>query len=270
MAQVTPHQTIADLGTNMGHAIGRHLETAFRALAQGPHAVHTPGYFRLTTGEQHPFGNIAILSDSRDLESARAAVAPLAAAAFPSAVLLPDLDTNGDLDALLGAAGFVAQEAMPAMGVENAALPVTTLPAGYTFDRVLGAPASEEWTRQLAAGYGLPFGVARYFSPMATPADPAPDAPLQYFAVRKHGAIVSTSTLYLMDGLAGIYCVSTVEEERGKGLGAHITAEPLRLAARMGYGVGILQASESGYSTYKRLGFRDFGHVPLYVRLVTR
>lgn len=268
MDQVAPHQTIAALGTAMGRAIGRHLDITFRTLAQGPRAVHTPGYFRLLTGEAHPFGNIAILADSSDLEAARAAVAPLAAGPVPSAVILPGMKTNAGLDELLKTAGFLEQGAMPAMAVETGALAATSLPVGYEFERVLGASAGEEWTRQLASGYGLPFGVARYFSPMTAPDDPSPEAPLQFFAIRKRGAIVSTSMFYLADGLAGIYCVSTVPEERGQGLAAHVTAEPLRrAAARLGYGVGVLQSSDPGYSTYRRLGFDDFGLVPLYVRV---
>ena len=270
MNRATPFQTVAELEVGIGRAIGRHLETTFRALAHGPAADHAEGYFRLLTGEPHPFGNIAILADSHDMEAATTAVAPLQAGAFPSAVILSGMDTSADLDELLAAAGFVGHEGMPVMGIDTMALTLTSLPDGYTFERVLDAPAGEEWTHQLAEGYGLPFGVARYFSPMVAPVDASPEAPLQFFAIRKQGRITATSMLYLADGLAGIYCVSTIKAERGKGLGAHVTAEPLRYAARLGYGVGVLQSSDEGYSTYRRLGFGDFGRLPLYVRIPPR
>jgi hypothetical protein len=98
-------------------------------------------------------------------------------------------------------------------------------------------------------------------------ADTSPDARMQFFAIRRSGAIVCTSACYLEEGLAGIYCVSTLPTERRNGLAAHATAEPLRLAAQLGYRVGILQSSESGHTLYKSLGFADFGGVPFYIRI---
>ncbi len=78
---------------------------------------------------------------------------------------------------------------------------------------------------------------------------------------------VANSMIYLNDGLAGVFCVATVPEERGKGPGAHATAEPLRLAQRLGYGVGVLQSTEIVDSVYRRIGFADVGGVPFYVRI---
>jgi ribosomal protein S18 acetylase RimI-like enzyme len=71
----------------------------------------------------------------------------------------------------------------------------------------------------------------------------------------------------LADGLAGIYCVATLPAERGKGLGAHVTAEALRRAHAMGYRVGILQSSAAGHTIYLRLGFEDKLSVPMFIRM---
>jgi hypothetical protein len=90
---------------------------------------------------------------------------------------------------------------------------------------------------------------------------------MQFFAIRRNGSIVSTSACHLSDGLARSYCVSTITEERGKGLGEHATAEPLRLAAKLGCGVGVLQSSAAGYPVCRNLGFADFGGVPICVRM---
>ena len=79
--------------------------------------------------------------------------------------------------------------------------------------------------------------------------------------------MVAVSMLYLAGGLAGIYCITTLAEERGKGLGAHVTAETLRVAQRLGYGVGVLQSSAAGHSVYEGLGFRDVGSVPMFIRI---
>jgi GNAT superfamily N-acetyltransferase len=105
------------------------------------------------------------------------------------------------------------------------------------------------------------------FSPEAVGADMAPDAQVHFYAIRRNGQFVATSLLFLADGLAGIYCVATLPEERGKGLGAHATAEALRVARRLGYRVGVLQSSTEGHPVYIRLGFEDFGGVPMFVRM---
>lgn len=71
------------------------------------------------------------------------------------------------------------------------------------------------------------------------------------------GKPVTASTMFLAEGVAGIYAVATRAEFRGKGLGALITLTPLLEAREKGYRAGILQASDMGYPVYKRLGFQD-------------
>jgi len=263
----SPVSAVSVMGTTVGRAIGRHLDTIFRRLVRGSAATHTPAFIRLVTGEAHPFGNFVILSNATDLTAARGAIEPLLSCPAPSAVLLPSMEADPQIDALLTTSGFVSHGALPAMAVDIAALQAPTLPDGYEFVRVADGVDGAEWERRFAEGYELPPGVARYFSPSAVGADLSPDASTQFFAARKSGAIVSTSLCCLDDGLAGIYCVSTVPQERRKGLGAYATAEALRCAARLGYGVGILQSSEAGYSVYRRMGFADFGGVPIYIRI---
>jgi hypothetical protein len=184
----------------------------------------------------------------------------------PSAVLFPGMEVPPDIAGYLVDRGYVVRGALPAMGVDIGRLKATSLPEGYEFGRVGSGADGEEWVRQFAAGYELPLGVAQYFSPVAAGADTADDSPMQFFAIRRNGVIVCTSVCLLKDGLAGIYCVSTVPVERRKGLGEHATAEPLRLSAARGYGVGVLQSSDAGYPVYRKLGFADFGGVPIFIR----
>lgn len=267
MSATSGYPSVAAVGSGLGPAIGRHLDMGFRAMAKGDKVVHDASFLRLLSGEPHPLGNFAVLSTPVDLASARTAVEPLATAPVPSAVLFPGLEAPADVAVYLAERGYVDAGAMPAMAVDIARLRPTALPDGYELARIGSGPESGEWVRQFAVGYELPPGVARYFSPESVGADTGADSPMQFFAVRRNGAIVCTSVCCLQDGLAGIYCVSTIPEERGRGLGAHATAEPLRMAAKLGYGVGVLQSSEAGYSVYRRLGFADFGGVPMFVRM---
>lgn len=267
MSVKSPYSALSAIGPAVGRAIGRHLEVAFRAIARGTNVANEAAFLRVLSGEPHPLGNFAVLSEPADLAAALAAVEPLVAAAVPSAVLFPGMEAPADVAAYLAGRGYVSHGGLPAMAVDIARLKATALPAGYEFVRVGGGADGEEWVRQFAAGYELPIGVARYFSPVAVGADTAADSPVQFFAIRKNGVTVSTSACCLKDGLAGIYCVSTVPEERRRGLGEHATAEPLRLAAKLGYGVGVLQSSEAGYPVYTKLGFGDFGGVPIFIRM---
>ena len=103
-------------------------------------------------------------------------------------------------------------------------------------------------------------------SPEVLEVDMAADARTQFFGIRRSGRLVAVSMLHLADGLAGIYCVATLPDERGRGLGAHVTAQALRAAHQVGYRVGILQSSAAGHSVYLGLGFKDFGAVSMFVR----
>jgi len=76
---------------------------------------------------------------------------------------------------------------------------------------------------------------------------------------------VGTSQLFTSAGVAGIYNVSCVPEARGMGVGTAVTLMPLLEARKLGYRVGILQASQMGYKVYRRLGFQDFGKLSVFL-----
>ena len=260
----TPVETSIESNRSaIGQRAAAHIGLLLREHVRNDTVVNGPDYYRLITGEPHPLGNLVTFPDREAEAHFPEAIAPLIKATFPSAVLFPQGVSASTQQAVL-AAGYVDAGAMPAMAVDIVRLQVTTLPEGYDFVRVLDGDA---WEKTLATGYGLPLKVAQLFAPSLIKPDPADDAELQFLAIQRAGRIVATSLLYLADGLAGVYCVATVPEERGKGLGAHVTAEALRIAGRLGYHVGILQSSQAGHNVYVRLGFQDVGTVPLYVRV---
>jgi hypothetical protein len=260
--------SVTGAGTALGRAVGRHFESTFRCLVGQKGVVSEPRFFRMLSGEAHPLGNLAVFPEPVELSTVRTALEPMTGLGVPSAVIFSGTNPPGpDVATCLSERGYVNQGAIPAMAVDIARLKSTSLPHGYELIRVGSGPESDEWVDLLAAGYGMPVGLARYFSPATFGADSTrADAPLQFFAIRHAGAMVATSMCYLQDGLAGIYSVSTIPSERRKGLGEHATAEPLRFAARLGYRVGILQSSEAGYGVYKKLGFSDVGGLPIFIR----
>jgi GNAT superfamily N-acetyltransferase len=260
--------TIAQPGalqsSDIGARAARHLDLVFRSLADASGVERKAQYMRLLTGEPHPMGNLAILSVPDDPDVTAAAVRPLLERNLPAAAIFIN-GVSAPVAAALAAEGFHT-DSMPAMAVAIDRLTATQLPPGYAFEPV-GAADSKGWTEALADGYEIPLDLARIFSPEVLQVESTPAAATQWFAIVRDGRAVATTLLYLADGLAGIYCVATLPAERGKGLGAHVTAEALRRAHALGYRVGILQSSAAGHSIYLRLGFEDKLAVPMFVRM---
>lgn len=260
------HPTIASIEEGPHRLISRHIDRAFRAILRGEGVTTTGRVITLVTGEAHPFGNFACVTDPADLESIDEAVRSLNGCGGPSAVLCAG-DAPAACAAHLAAAGYTIPSPMPCMAVEIERLRETPLAPGFEFIRVCNAAHGEAWAEAFGAGYELPPRTGAAWGPNRAGVNYAADTPLEYFGIVKDGRIVCTSVVYYHDGVAGIYGVSTLPAERRKGLGAFATAEPLRRALGRGYRVGILQASQAGRPVYQRIGFQEFGGVPLFVRM---
>ena len=78
------------------------------------------------------------------------------------------------------------------------------------------------------------------------------------------GMPVTSLMLYLSSGVAGLHAVSTLKEYRGRGFGLTISMMALLDAYKMGYKVGVLQASALGERVYSKLGFRKFCDIISY------
>jgi GNAT superfamily N-acetyltransferase len=75
---------------------------------------------------------------------------------------------------------------------------------------------------------------------------------------------VASSLLLLTCGVAGLFCVATVPEARGMGIGTAISLAPMREALKMGYRVGVVHSSKMGYGVYRRIGFQDYCTIGIY------
>lgn len=91
------------------------------------------------------------------------------------------------------------------------------------------------------------------------------DNPFRTYLALLNGSPVGTSQLFTSGGVAGIYNVSCIPEARGQGVGSAVTLAPLVEARKMGYSVGVLQASSMGFNVYRKLGFEDFGKLSVFL-----
>jgi GNAT superfamily N-acetyltransferase len=170
-----------------------------------------------------------------------------------------------DLGTRLIAHGFVYAGDDIGMAADLSALPVALdSPPGLAIDRVCDEQQLAIWTRTLAAGFGEGEREAAWTGEMYRRIGLGDQLPWRHYLGRLHGVPVATASLFLGAGVAGIYFVFTVEEARRQGIGAAITYAALRDAHALGYHVGVLGASEPGYSVYQRLGFQECCRIGIY------
>ncbi|MFX0046619.1 MAG: GNAT family N-acetyltransferase [Candidatus Hermodarchaeota archaeon] len=79
------------------------------------------------------------------------------------------------------------------------------------------------------------------------------------------GNPVASSLVLYKAGVAGIHMVTTLEEARGNGIGTAITLAPLKEAKKLGYETAILHSTEMGLNMYKRMGFKEYCTIELFI-----
>ena len=172
-----------------------------------------------------------------------------------------------DLGRRLEEKGFEHTLDVPGMAMDLRALPEEKPPRGLTINRV-GTGADLERCLRIAL---TTFEIPEDFAPRLLKIERA--MPQDQKALTRHylghvdGRPVATSELYLAAGVAGLYFVGTLPAVRGRGIARAMTLAALRDARDMGYRVGTLQATPLGTPVYRRLGFRDFMTMGIYLKV---
>jgi ribosomal protein S18 acetylase RimI-like enzyme len=173
----------------------------------------------------------------------------------------PDMQPE-NLGDHLKAHGLIFSPGPPGMAIDLDALTDDSpLPSGLTIETVNDEDTLQHWVAVMFNVFEVPdptdVGVKLY-------ASLGFDAPLRHYLGYVDGKPVATSQLFLGAGVAGVYCVTTLPEARGRGVGAALTFAGLRDARAMGYRVAILQATPMGAPVYQRMGFQDTGRLSHY------
>jgi GNAT superfamily N-acetyltransferase len=176
-----------------------------------------------------------------------------------------------DLGNRLLEAGIRFEGTAPAMAMDLAALPRDEpLPPGLEIVPVRDEATLREFIGVLADEMGIPEGAAnpaaRHHAALleAIPPKLADEpVPLRYLG-RLEGRAVATSRISIGGGVAGLYAVATLPEVRGRGFGRALTLAALDAGRALGYRIGVLQASDSGFPVYRRLGFRTMFDYAVY------
>jgi hypothetical protein len=165
----------------------------------------------------------------------------------------------------LVAHGLTLQESFAIeMAVDLSALPESTVcPTGLKIIPVEDRKTLSKWIHVASMGFGIPVEFESTWYEFFD--EEVLNPPFRGYIALLNGQPVGTSQLFLSAGVAGIYNVTCIPEARGQGIGAALTLAPLLYAREVEYRIGVLQASELGYTVYRRLGFRDFGRLSVYL-----
>lgn len=132
------------------------------------------------------------------------------------------------------------------------------LPEHFRIADVRDTEMLETWQHVSAAGFGIDTQI--YYDAYARHG--FGDAAIALHAIGYlHDEPVTSATLLLAGGIAGIWDVSTPPAFRGHGYGSAITLALLQTAYERGYQQAWVWSSEMGKTVYSKLGFvaTDFG-----------
>ncbi len=164
-----------------------------------------------------------------------------------------------DLGHYLEASGLklVLEEPHMAVDLSKLSLKPPVLP-DLVIECVHDKTSFDRWYQATAAGFFATSPVrAQIYFDAYTMLGFNPEGPLLHYVGYLHGEPVTSSTLLLAEGIAGIYDVSTVPAARGQRLGTAITQATLLEARMRGYSHACLQATQQGYNVYRRLDFEE-------------
>jgi GNAT superfamily N-acetyltransferase len=171
-----------------------------------------------------------------------------------------------DLGARLESYGLAHADDLPGMAVDLQALNEDIpFPAELAIERVSDAEMLKNYIEVLRVGFEMPGFVSEGFFELCTAVGLTEESPLRNYVGRLEGEVVTTTSLALVAGVAGIYNVATLPKVRRQGLGAATTLAALLEARQLGYRIGILQSSAMGMSVYRGLGFEQYSTYSVYV-----
>jgi len=246
-------------------AIERNVESAFRLLASchpGVEIFDTPSIMRFVTDVQHPMANGVLRAQLEEEgldEGIRAIVADYKERRLPMMWFVGPNSKPANLDETLLAAGSSKLGDIPGMAADLSIITGgLTVPDGVQLVEVECPEALAEWQGVLETVFKLPASVAGMFAGIAKVHGFGESSPFRNYIAYLNGVAVATSSLFISDGVAGLYCVGTLPDARRKGIGGAITLMPMLEAKRLGCRFAILQSAPAGMGVYRQLGFRSY------------
>jgi GNAT superfamily N-acetyltransferase len=155
----------------------------------------------------------------------------------------------------------------PGMALELSLLPpALSLVGNFSIEEVQSRAALKEWIAVSSSAFsGEAVAFDSDYGRFEQCLGWGQHLPYRRFLGRLDGEAVATSAIFMGEGVAGLYSVGTLPHVRGQGIGTAISLAPLLAARAEGYNVAVLQASPSGYSVYRKIGFRECCQIKSYL-----
>jgi GNAT superfamily N-acetyltransferase len=192
-------------------------------------------------------------------ETARRVVRHFAEAGRPFSWWISPGDEPADLARRLEACGLEQAESELAMAAPIQALAAPPRVPGLRIARVDSPEGLASFARITAENWSPPDTVVEAYYRRAAPGLLSAASPQRFYLAQLDGAPVAAVELTVGAGVAGVYNLSTRASHRRRGVGAELLYAALSEAGRQGAASAVLQASASGASLYRRLGFAEFG-----------
>jgi GNAT superfamily N-acetyltransferase len=172
-------------------------------------------------------------------------------------------DSPPDLPHRLEESGFVRSRS-PGMAIDLRLLREPAAPPGFRIEPVQDEESLTDYSQLMPKAFGFDDysrkAVSRWIQGVGLHED------ISHYIGYLDDEPVASSSVFCADGVAGLYCVATTPEARGKGLGSLTSVVPLLAAREEGYNVGVLHSTMMAHGVYLRLGFKDYCDVVNYSR----
>jgi ribosomal protein S18 acetylase RimI-like enzyme len=170
-----------------------------------------------------------------------------------------------DIGDRLDARGFLFEPAHGMAADLQSADGAAAADRAIAIERVDDARTLKTWSRVLCESFGAPQPFGEAFAELAVAIGLGDESPFRHFLARYKGHPAATCSLFLGAGVAGIYDVSTLPDQRRRGLGRSVTAAAMKEARALGYRTAILHSSSLGAGVYRSLGFEDICDIGQFV-----
>lgn len=224
----------------------------------------TPDLFRFATSIAHPLMNgvLATQRPSAGIESLiEETIAFFRMRKSPTVWWTGPSTRPVDLEDRLARRGFHRLEDLPGMAADLTALPASPAPGGFEMRECLTAADLREWMLPFEEGFEAPRVVVTPYIAGIEKAGIGPGHALRLALGTYRGMPAACTMLCISGGVAGLYCVATTPEVRGKGLASALTRYSLEIARQAGCRTAVLHATRKGEGVYARLGFVEYCRV---------